>query len=314
MTMQETWAAKHEITVAAPAETVYRLLANVPNWPLIFPPTIYAEQTEFDGSNERIHIWATANGSLKDWTSRRTLNPAELRIDFHQEVSAPPVASMRGAWIMTSLADGGTRIDLLHDYTAIDDDRKSFDWITEAVDSNSRSELAALKENLELAHAARDLTFSFTDTVEVAGSAADAYDFINEANLWTERLPHVASARLLEDVPGLQTLEMDTRAADGSTHTTASFRVCFKNDKIAYKQTTLPALLALHTGLWTFTDTEDGCAVSSEHTVMIRAERIVGILGADATVETAREYIRNALSTNSLATLGHAKAYAEGRA
>ena len=37
------------------------------------------------------------------------------------------------------------------------------------------------------------------------------------------------------------------------------------------------------------------------------------MLGADADVARARSYVRTALSTNSRATLGHAKAYAESR-
>ena len=45
------------------------------NWPRIFPPTIHVDQVERDGTQERIRIWATANGEPKNWTSRRTLDP-----------------------------------------------------------------------------------------------------------------------------------------------------------------------------------------------------------------------------------------------
>src|SRR5262249_45336962 len=204
-----------------------------------------------------------------------------------------------------------SRVRLLHDYRAVDDDPNSLEWIDKAVDRNSRSELAALKTNVELAHASAELTFSFEDTVQVNGSAKDVYDFINEANLWQERLPHVATVRLEEDTPGLQTLEMDTRAKDGTTHTTKSFRVCLPYHKIAYKQVTLPALMTLHTGYWTFEENEHGVAASSQHTVVLNTANIARVLGADATVADAKEYVRSALSTNSRATLGYAKDYAE---
>ena len=313
MTPQDTRVTEHEIEVAAPVGTVYRLLADVANWPQIFPPTVYAEQVERDGDSERIRIWATANGKLKNWTSRRILDPGALRIDFRQEVSAPPVAAMGGTWLIEPLPGDGTRIRLLHDYRAIGDDPESLDWIGTAVDRNSRSELAALKTQVELAHAARDLTFSFEDTIEVGGPASDVYDFIYEAGLWAHRLPHVASVRLTEEQPGLQTLEMDTRAKDGSTHTTVSHRICFQPRKIAYKQITLPALLSLHTGYWTFSDTGGGCTASSQHTVVLNEGRIPGILGENATIADAREYVHSALSTNSRATLGHARDYAQRR-
>lgn len=308
-----TRQVEHEITVDAPAPAVYRLIAEVENWPRIFPPTIYVDHLERGESEERIRIWATANGEAKNWTSRRTLDPDALRITFRQEVSTPPVAAMGGTWIIEPLSGTSSRIRLLHDYRAIDDDPEGLKWIDEAVDRNSRSELAALKTNVELAHASEEITFSFEDTVQIDGSAKDAYDFVNEAGLWVERLPHVASVRFSEDTPGLQTLEMDTRAKDGSTHTTKSYRVTFPHHRIAYKQVTLPALMTLHTGYWTFEENASGVAASSQHTVVLNTANIARILGADATVADARAYVRNALSTNSRATLGHAKDHAENR-
>lgn len=305
---------EHEITVSAPATAVYRLIAEVENWPRIFPPTIHVDHVEKGDRTERIRIWATANGEAKNWTSRRTLDPEELRIGFRQEVSAPPVAEMGGTWVIEPVSDTVSRIRLLHDYRAVDDDPAGLAWIDEAVDRNSRSELAALKENVERVVASEELTFSFEDTVQIAGSAKDVYDFVNDAHLWAERLPHVASVRLDEDTPGLQTLEMDTRAKDGSTHTTKSYRVTFPHRKIAYKQVTLPALMTLHTGYWTFAENDAGVAASSQHTVTINTENITRVLGADATVADAREYVQAALSTNSRATLGHARDYAEARA
>jgi aromatase len=308
-----TREVEHEITIAAPAPAVYRLLAEVTNWPRIFPPTIHVDRVEHDGSQERIRIWATANGEAKNWTSRRELDPEALRITFRQEVTAPPVAAMGGTWIIEPLGENASRVRLLHDYRAVDDDPHDLLWIDEAVDKNSRSELAALKKNVEFAHAAEEVTFSFEDTVYVDGSAKDVYAFINEANLWSERLPHVATVRLEEDTVGLQTLEMDTRAKDGSVHTTKSYRVTFPHQRIAYKQVTLPALMTLHTGHWTFQDTDQGVAATSQHTVTLNTDNIARILGDTATVADAREYVHTALSTNSLATLNHAKAHAEGR-
>ncbi|WP_329381172.1 aromatase/cyclase [Streptomyces sp. NBC_01351] len=305
---------EHEITISAPPATVYRLIAEVQNWPQIFPPTVYVDHVERGEGTERIRIWATANGEPKNWTSRRTLDPENLTITFRQEVSTPPIASMGGTWIVETVDPEVSRVRLLHDYRAIDDDPEGLAWIEEAVDRNSRSELAALKQNVELAYAAEDLTFSFEDTVQINGSAKDVYDFINEADRWEERLPHVAKVRLDEDVPGLQTLEMDTRAKDGSVHTTKSYRVTFPHQKIAYKQVTLPALMTLHTGYWTFAENDNGVAASSQHTVTINTANIARILGPEAEVGCAKEYVRTALSTNSRATLGHAKAYAEAKA
>ncbi|MFB4424425.1 aromatase/cyclase [Streptomyces sp. QL37] len=314
MTEQEAREVEHEITVRAPAEDVYRLLAEVENWPRLFPPSVYVDYAEKNGNEERIRIWATANGEAKHWTSRRELDPEGRRITFWQEVSAPPVARMSGTWIIEPQGPEQTRVRLLHTYRAIDDDPEGLAWIDRAVDRNSRAELPALKENLELASLSADLTLSFEDTVRIDGSAKDVFAFINEAQLWTERLPHVHDVTLTESTPGVQTLRMDTVAKDGSTHTTESVRVCFPDHRIAYKQTTLPALMKLHTGYWQFSEGDDGVTTAtSQHTVTVDVENIAKVLGPAAGVAEARAFLREALGTNSRATLGHAKAFAEAR-
>ncbi|MGW4113831.1 aromatase/cyclase [Actinosynnema sp. NPDC004786] len=304
---------EHEITVHAPAEDVYRMLAEVENWPRLFPPSVYVDHLERDGNSERIRIWATANGEPKNWTSRRELDPDNLRITFAQEVSSPPVAEMSGTWVVEPQGDR-TRLRLLHSYRAIDDDPEGLAWIDEAVDRNSNAELPSLKANVELATRTAELTLSFVDSVTIDGAAKDAYDFVYDAGRWTERLPHVASVVLTEDTPGLQVLRMETLTKDGSSHTTESVRVCFPHHKIAYKQTTLPALMTLHTGYWTFEEDGDGVTTaSSQHTVVINPDNIAKVLGPDAGVAEARAFVRDALGNNSRATLGHAKTYAEAR-
>ncbi|MFJ8686741.1 aromatase/cyclase [Micromonospora wenchangensis] len=305
---------EHEITVRAPRGEVYRLLADVTNWPRIFPPSVHVQCLERTGGSERIQIWATANGEPKNWTSRRELDPQAMRIEFTQEVTAPPVAAMSGTWILEEGSARDTRLRLLHRFRAAGDDPAALDWIVQAVDSNSRSELASLKANIELATMAADRTMSFTDSVTVDGAAKDLYEFVHEAQLWSERLPHVADVRLTEATPGLQKLWMRTLSKDGGTHTTESVRVCFPYRNIVYKQTTLPALMSLHTGYWAFTEDDEGVVTAiSQHTVTIRTENIAAVLGPGADLEQARRFVRGALGANSRATLGHAKAYAETR-
>ncbi|MFE9750526.1 aromatase/cyclase [Saccharothrix saharensis] len=304
---------EHEITVQAPPADVYRMLADVENWPRLFPPSVYVDYLERDGNHERIRIWATANGEPKNWTSRRELDPDNLRITFAQEVSSPPVAQMSGTWVIEPQGEL-TRLRLLHTYRAVDDDPEGLEWIGQAVDRNSKAELPSLKANVELAARTAELTLSFVDSVTVDGAAKDVYDFVNDAGRWTERLPHVASVTLTEDTPGLQVLRMETLTEDGSSHTTESVRVCFPHHKIAYKQTTLPALMTLHTGYWTFEEAENGLTTaSSQHTVVINPDNIAKVLGPDADVARARAFVRDALGRNSRATLNHAKAYAEAR-
>ena len=100
---------------------------------------------------------------------------------------------------------------------------------------------------------------------------------------------------------------------DGSVHTTRSIRVAFGRNRIVYKQTEVPALMTAHTGEWNIKPSGDGAGVdvSSRHSVTIRPEAIVRILGEGADVPAAREFVQRALSTNSTTTMKLAKAHAE---
>jgi ribosome-associated toxin RatA of RatAB toxin-antitoxin module len=304
---------EHQIKVLAPAERVYELIADVTQWPRIFPPTVHIEHVERGTSEERIRLWATANGAVKTWMSRRWLDAGARRVQFRQEVSQPPVAAMGGTWIVEPLTATECLVRLLHDYQAVDDTAENLAWIERAVDRNSNAELAALKSTAELGDDRDDLMMTFEDTVHIAGSARDVYEFIYDATQWARRLPHVARVSLVEDVPNIQLLEMDTRTKDGSVHTTTSVRICFPEDKIIYKQTVLPALMTVHTGRWLLEENAEGVTATSQHTVVIKPSAVASVLGAGKTVADARNFVRTALSTNSLATLGHARSFAEQR-
>ncbi|GAB2735610.1 aromatase/cyclase [Amycolatopsis magusensis] len=310
--MTATREVEHGITVAAPAATVYALVADTGAWPQVFGPTVHIEHLEHARNGrgaERLRIWATANGTAKGWTSRRELDPDGLRIDFRQEVSQAPVGAMSGAWVIEPKAERECHVRLLHSYRAATGDPADLAWIDQAVDRNSDAELAALRRHAE--HG--DPVISFADTVSIDGRAEDVYEFLNEAQHWPDRLPHVARVSLAEPVAGLQTLEMDTEAKGGSRHTTKSIRVCLPHRLIAYKQIGLPALLSLHTGQWVIEPDGGGVQVTSRHSVRLNEDRIEAVLGAGAGPGQAEEFVRTALSTNSLATLGHAKSFAEGR-
>ncbi len=313
MTPLTTHRTTHRIGIDAPASAVYELLADATKWPLYFTPTIHVERTALteDGTAERIQIWALANGVPKNWTSRRDLDPQARTIAFRQEVSTAPVAAMGGTWTVVPTGANTCQLTLVHDFAAVDDDPAGVEWITNATNTNSETELANIKATAENAASLRDRELVFDGSVEIAGSAEAVYDFLYQAKLWPDRLPHVENLHLAEDVPGIQAMTMVTLAKDGSTHTTESIRVCFPGERIVYKQTTPPSLMATHLGAWVITPTADGVRVTSEHTIILREDTIAGVLGPDATLQDSRTFVTNAAGGNSKITLGHAKNFVE---
>jgi ribosome-associated toxin RatA of RatAB toxin-antitoxin module len=303
----------HSTRIDAPAGVVYQLVADAARWPVVFGPTVHVEHIARSATDERFRIWATVNGGVSTWTSRRHLDPVGLRVTFEQERSQAPVASMGGEWSFRAIDADSCEITLDHHFTAVDDDPASIDWINTALDRNGEAELAALRRIAELGQPLDDVLFEFEDVVRTDGSAADVYEYIRRGDLWPLRLPHVHEATMTEDADGVQALTMVTRTADGTTHSTSSTRLCLPDNRIVYKQHEMPALLLGHSGQWTCTDDGGGATITARHLVAVNPAAIGAVLGPDSTLADARVFLRNALGDNSRTTLSFACRYAEER-
>ncbi|MFJ9213866.1 aromatase/cyclase [Streptomyces sp. NPDC102264] len=302
----------HSVGVAAPAGVVYGLISNAVRWPLFLPPNVHVERLEFDGENERLRMWAMANGQVRSWLSQRVQDPQGRRIGFRHHNPQAPLETMSGTWTVEERGDGTSLLTLLHDFTVSGDRAQDVAWVRRAVDSNSDAELESLRRLAERWTRLDRLVLSFEDTVRVKGPAELVYDFLYRAGDWPELLPHVDRLDLTEDTPGVQVMAMDSRTADGSTHTTESVRVCFPHaGRIVHKQTRTPALMDAHTGEWSLLPDETGVSVVSQHSVVLREEAIERVLGPGADLTDARRFVREALGRDSTATLNLAKRHAE---
>jgi aromatase len=301
---------EHSVTVSAFPEVVYGVIADVTRWPHFFTPNIHVDVVEQTERQERLRLWAFANEEVRSWTSVRDLDAAARRIRFRQEVSPKPLAFMGGEWSVEPAPEGRTLLRLAHEFAVIDDDPEGVAWINQAINRNDEAELESIKGVAEWGDRRDELVFSFEDSIPIAGDARGVYDFLHQAQSWPDRLPHVARLDLQEPMPNLQVMEMDTKAPDGSIHTTRSVRVCFPSREIFYKQVAPPRLLSAHTGRWLVDETPDGPFVSSRHTVTIRESAIEEVLGPGTGIEEARRYVQRALSGNSRITMDAANAFA----
>jgi aromatase len=306
----QTHCTEQSVTVSAPPESVYDIISNVTRWPHFFTPNIHVELLDHTDRQERLRLWAFANDEVRSWTSVRHLDAAARRIRFRQEISPKPLASMGGEWSVEPTSDGQTLLRLTHEFAVIDDDPAGVSWIYQATERNDQAELGSIKNIAEWGDRRDEFVFSFEDAIPISGAAQDVYDFLHQAQSWPDRLPHVARLDLQEPMPNLQVMEMDTRAPDGSVHTTKSIRVCFPSTKIVYKQVTPPRLLTAHTGRWLIDETPSGPFMSSQHTVTLRESAIEEVLGPGTGIEEARRYVQQALSGNSRITMNAANAFA----
>lgn len=312
MTGERVHRTSHSVEVDAPAGAVFGLISDATRWPLFFPENVHVERLEFDGTNERLRMWATAGGRLRSWISQRVHDPGTRCVEFRQTHTQLPVTMMRGTWITEERADGTSLLTLLHDFAVHGDAAGDVAWVEQVLDLNSRAELASLRSLAERWTRFDDLVLSFEDTVRINAPAERVYDFLYRAGDWPDLIPHVARLELTEDTPGVQVIAMDTLTADGAGHTTESVRICFPHaGRIVYKQTTTPALMEAHTGEWNVVSDENGLAVVAQHSVVLREDAVEQVLGAGADLARARRHVREALGRNSTATLHTARRYAE---
>jgi len=303
---------RHEISIDAPADVVYQIVADATAWPQRFAPTVQVEREDLGDGSERLRIWAVADLKVHSWTSRRELSPEDRVIRFRQEVSSAPVAAMGGTWRIMAAGARSSQLVLCHEFAAINDDPAGVEWIRKVTDRNSTTELSNIKALAESWDALPGLMFSFEDSVLVDGPRHAVYDFLYDAKLWAERLPHVARIELHEPTENVQWMSMDTKTKDGSAHTTESVRICTPDERIVYKQLLPPSLMTAHTGVWAVEETGSGVRATSSHTVTLKPQAISAVLGTKADVATAKDFVRSAAGGNSQATLALAKAYAEG--
>ncbi|WP_282700283.1 aromatase/cyclase [Streptomyces sp. CC219B] len=285
----------HTTRIAAPADTVHALVADVTVWPLMFEPNIHTEYvaggTRSEG-RERIRIWAFTGREIRSWTSERVLDPHARTVTFRQEHPAPPLTSMSGRWLVKDIGDGQTLLELHHEFETASDEH----FVLHALHQNSPAELAGVRIAAE-----RPRTpYTFEDSLRIVAPPAAVYDFLREADRWPERLPHVAALDLTEDTPGIQRLRMDTRGPDGTVHHSESVRVCRpETGSIVFKHTRTPTVLIAHTGAWHLRELDDGSTLAtSRHHVLLADHK-------------ARETVRETLGRTARATLRRAKEHAE---
>ncbi|TDD34074.1 cyclase [Actinomadura sp. KC06] len=303
--------ARHETVVDAAPSTVYELITDVSLWPVIFRPTIHTRVLERSAEGDRFHIWATvSDGEVNTWRSRREFDAAGLRVTFRQDHDNPLFGLMGGGWTFHPLDGGRTRVVLEHRFNPPPDQAGARERIARELDHNGSVELEALRTVAALPGGAGAWLRTFSESIELAGPAEAARDFVWDAGRWPERLPHVAGLDLVKGTGGTQDMTMRTRAPDGSTHTTRSIRVPMPDGSIVYKQTRPPRMLLGHSGCWAFHTDQSGSRIRSTHTFLMDPAGVADVYGPSVKPDEAADRIRAALSANSRVTMEHASRHA----
>ncbi|MFF5337807.1 aromatase/cyclase [Streptomyces sp. NPDC013181] len=301
----------HQVIAAAPAGVLYGLIADATRWPLFFPPCVHVEQLDFQGTRERLHMWATTGDVVTSWISHRRLDVQRLRVEFTMDQPTAPTRSASGVWTVEPLGDR-CRVTLEHSFTAAGDDPADAAWAEEVTAANSSVQLG-LARVAERWTRLDDLVWSFEDTLHVNAPAELIFDFLYRAEDWPAELPHVVRMDLVEDDPGVQVMSMGSLSIDGGAHSTESVRICFPGaQRIVYKQIRTSPLFAAHAGEWSIEPDETGVNLIARHHVLLDEDNIERVLGEGTDAVAAGHYARDALGQAGLSVLRYATRYALG--
>lgn len=305
--------AAHEIKVAAPAQQVYRLLADLDNWPWMFRPFVHVELLGTEGDFERVGMWTTTGDEVGHWIALRRLDEARLRIDFRPQTPEAPLATMERTWVVEPLSERECTVRLLHRYTLIEDDPAAREATDRVIDTIAGAETDAVRTAAELANEAPELLVTVTDTVGIEAPADDVYRTLYDVRAWPGILTHVARAKTLQDAEGLQLVEIDTMEADGGLLAMRTARVGRPAHTIAYKQLVLPPIGSSHHVRWHIAPTPKGARVTSEQTVVIDRDGVERMLGQGNSTAEATSFVRRELSAKARLLLGGVKEHLETR-
>ncbi|RPF24793.1 SRPBCC family protein [Streptomyces sp. TLI_185] len=307
MSTQRVHSAQHTVPVAAPAGVVYGLLADAPRWPALLAPFVHVERIDFDGAEENLRLWHLRHGQVCSALARRVLRPHQRRIEFELQDALLPGAPTSGIWSVAP--DGADRclLTLRHERTA-------GPWeMSEALETDVKTELTALREAAERWDRLDELLLSFEDSVYVSGSPELVYDFLYRIEDWAEVVPHVERAEVIEDQPGVQATVLHTCDPEtGQTLVSEAIRLCFPAaGRIVHKETVTPDPVAAHYGEWYLEPDVTGVRVVSSHHVMLRESAVEAVLGGGALLVDARRYVRDWLGRSSTEALNLARWHAE---
>jgi uncharacterized membrane protein len=105
---------QNRIRIAAPAQTVFRLGAEVEFWPALLPHYRYVRVLRRAGPRRLVKMGATRDGIPVNWTSLQWLEPELQRITFRHVAGI--TRGMLVEWAIVPDAAGGVDVTISHNF------------------------------------------------------------------------------------------------------------------------------------------------------------------------------------------------------
>jgi ribosome-associated toxin RatA of RatAB toxin-antitoxin module len=145
---------EHTVTVAAHADVVYAVLADVEGYARLFPPTESVTMLEEGDSYQIARLVVDVSGQRQSWVSRRDLDRDHRTIAYRQLENAPMIEYMGGEWRALPLDEDRTQLVITHDFAArptesVPAQEEATKLLAAAVERNSHADLGAVRQEAE---------------------------------------------------------------------------------------------------------------------------------------------------------------------
>ncbi|MFG3284075.1 SRPBCC family protein [Streptomyces sp. NPDC048111] len=266
-TAREIHRTRAGIDVDAPADTVYRALTDVADWPLLYPWIAHTEILSRQGQDDEVKFWAVRpgpEGGLRVWTSRRTLDPVALRMDFTQQGSVGPIKELGGTWDFLPRPDGGCQVVSGHWFTTDADPQDT----AGELDRHGGLQMRTLKARTEQPASLTSDVIRVADSTVLAGTVASV------------------RARLLDALPAREGQES---AWFGAQDGVASVQIEHGGHTLVQKPLTAPEPADLYRRRWRLAEADGGVLVTADVLA-------VASTGRDRVLALATGDVRSALA------------------
>jgi aromatase len=150
---------EHCVTIDAPIELVYEVLADVVGYANLFPPTQEVVMLDEGPGYQIARLVVEVSGQMQTWTTRRDLDAEYRIIHYQQQETAPLMEAMGGEWRCFPLRAKQTQLVITHDFlprAAVDglvlgrfSPAEAEQMVCNAVEHNSVADLNAVKLEAE---------------------------------------------------------------------------------------------------------------------------------------------------------------------
>ncbi|MGR6320401.1 SRPBCC family protein [Micromonospora soli] len=144
---------ENSVDIAAPLPLVWDVTNDVARWTELFTEYAVAEILERDGDTVRFRLTMhpDENGVSWSWVSERTADPVTRQVRARR-VETGPFEYMRIHWRYDEIP-GGTRMTWVQDFAMKPTAPVDNAGMTERINTNSKVQLAVIKERIERAYA-----------------------------------------------------------------------------------------------------------------------------------------------------------------